>query len=65
MQRQQEDIVPPAVALTATQWKQAPAGMVSGRVALVTGGTRGIGAAICHRLAGRRCIDRGWLLASA
>ena len=33
------------------QVAQAGLGTVQGRVALVTGGTRGIGAAICHRLA--------------
>ena len=38
--------------MTATQVPQREGlGMVSGRVALVTGGTRGIGAAICRRLA--------------
>ena len=38
--------------MTATQLPdQGSAGMLSQRVALVTGGTRGIGAAICHRLA--------------
>src|ERR1700728_553508 len=52
MQGQQEDSVPRTVATTATQPpRQARAGMVSGRVALVTGGTRGIGAAIGHLLA--------------
>ena len=52
MQGQQEDSVPRTVATTATQLpRQARAGMVSGRVALVTGGTRGIGAAIGHLLA--------------
>jgi len=44
--------VPRTVATTATRLpRQARAGMVSGRVALVTGGTRGIGAAIGHLLA--------------
>jgi 3-hydroxybutyrate dehydrogenase len=52
MQGQQEDSVPRTVATAATQLpRQARAGMVSGRVALVTGGTRGIGAAIGHLLA--------------
>jgi NAD(P)-dependent dehydrogenase (short-subunit alcohol dehydrogenase family) len=52
MQGPQEDSVPRTVATTATQLpRQARAGMVSGRVALVTGGTRGIGAAIGHLLA--------------
>ena len=52
MQGQQEDNVPRTVATTATRLpRQARAGMVSGRVALVTGGTRGIGAAIGHLLA--------------
>jgi NAD(P)-dependent dehydrogenase (short-subunit alcohol dehydrogenase family) len=38
--------------MTVTQMpQQEGTGMVSGRVALVTGGTRGIGAAICRRLA--------------
>jgi NAD(P)-dependent dehydrogenase (short-subunit alcohol dehydrogenase family) len=38
--------------MTVTQSPgQDSAGMVSGRVALVTGGTRGIGAAICRKLA--------------
>ena len=49
MQGQQQDRAPGAT--TATRPRQARAGMVSGRVALVTGGTRGIGAAIGHRLA--------------
>jgi NAD(P)-dependent dehydrogenase (short-subunit alcohol dehydrogenase family) len=50
MQGQQEDSAPGTT--TATQLpQQARAGMVRGRVALVTGGTRGIGAAIGHRLA--------------
>ena len=35
----------------AEQGRPAALGTVSGRVALVTGGTRGIGAAICHHLA--------------
>src|SRR5258708_40155671 len=40
------------LTMTATQLPdQGSAGMLSQRVALVTGGTRGIGAAICHRLA--------------
>src|SRR6202167_2207078 len=51
MQVQREDIVQPAVAATAKEPQHAPVGLVSVRVALVTGGTRGIGAAICHRLA--------------
>jgi NAD(P)-dependent dehydrogenase (short-subunit alcohol dehydrogenase family) len=37
--------------MTATQPQQNGTGMVSGRVALVTGGVRGIGAAVCRRLA--------------
>jgi NAD(P)-dependent dehydrogenase (short-subunit alcohol dehydrogenase family) len=52
MQGQQEDSVPRTVATTATQLpRQARAGLDRGRVALVTGGTRGIGAAIGHLLA--------------
>jgi NAD(P)-dependent dehydrogenase (short-subunit alcohol dehydrogenase family) len=40
------------LTMTATQWPpQKGSGIVSGRVALVTGGTRGIGAAICRGLA--------------
>jgi NAD(P)-dependent dehydrogenase (short-subunit alcohol dehydrogenase family) len=40
------------LSMTATQLPdQGSAGMLSQRVALVTGGTRGIGAAICRRLA--------------
>ena len=50
MQGQQQDSAPSATTATRLP-QQARAGMVSGRVALVTGGTRGIGAAIGHRLA--------------
>ena len=50
MQGQHEDSAPGATMATQLP-HQARAGMVSGRVALVTGGSRGIGAAIGHSLA--------------
>jgi NADP-dependent 3-hydroxy acid dehydrogenase YdfG len=37
---------------TTEQLQPLGLGKIRGRAALVTGGTRGIGAAICHQLAG-------------